>query len=1133
MSDGKSDLPLNPTSKSTPLSVRGDSFPEISLDGKPGYAELVSSPSHFAETALLAGRFKVIRFVARGGMGEVYEAEDLELKERVAIKTIRFELGNRERAIERFIREIQLARKVTDPNVCRTFDVFRHIETTRDGGPKETLFVSMELLSGDTLERRIRRVGRFTPAEAAPIVGQLAAGLHAAHQAGVVHRDFKSANVILVPSENGPGGVRAVITDFGLAHAENLEGNSLTGSNDLVGTPAYMAPEQLEGGEITPATDVYALGVVLFEMLTGVLPFTADTPLATALKRLTERAPSPRAIVPDLDVRWDQTVRRCLERAPLDRFSSTDELLNALHEGYSPRSMRLLGKRRILIVSMIIVLAIGIATSIGIHYHFRKDHAGSSKGADQPNRKLRPSVAVLGFENFSGDEHLDGLGNELTENLGSQLDTDEIERISPARVDEMKESMGLRKLSDALKPETLKRIHDFLGCDYVITGSISAEGEPANQTIQWNIHMESASGAQSFGTIPKTLVKSDRFGVVKDAGRLVREKLGIELAPSDEHGIAAAMPTNAEASKYYTEGLAKMVAFDPLSAAKSLQQAVKSEPGFALAHSALAETWSLLGYDMRAQEEAQKALDLSSGLPNVTKGLIEARYYETSHQWEKAITKYSELWDVFHAPEYALLLAKNQIAGGKARDALTTLDQLRATKPPIGIQAQIDLQEANAQEDLANYQDQLKAAIAAGEKAKNLHAEALLARARTSQCIALVNLGTLDQAKSLCDEVKNLNQDVGDRFGTANAVNAIGNAYERQGDFEQALPLYEQALRISRSLGDKVDEAGALTNLGNLHVAQGDLGAARKAYQESIDVARDHGNPAGLALAETNLAAVLNAQGYQAKAKDLWGRSMKLAKEIGAKDTEARVLNNLCMLFFDAGDLTEALQTCNASLQLRQELGHRPDIARSQVSTGDIFLAQGSLADARQNYEQALSIQKDLQENSEAAYTQVALARLALEDGRVADARSLAESAAAILSTEKDKSDEAEARAVLAEALLDLGNIIDSRAQFDLASKLADEAGDPGLKIKVAIVGAMIDAQSGQIDRSLKTLESARKSAHASGLIGTEFEATLMLGETEIKNGRAATGRPLLQVLAKEAKAKGFNAIATKAARNN
>src|ERR1700678_467689 len=330
MSDGKSDLPLNPTSKSTPPSMRGDSFPDISLDGVSPAADAGTPVSPFAEAALLAGRFKVIRFVARGGMGEVYEAEDLELKERVAIKTIRFELGNRERAIERFIREIQLARKVTDPNVCRTFDVFRHIETSRDGVPKETLFVSMEFLPGETLERRIRRGGRFTPIEASPIVGQLAAGLHAAHQAGVVHRDFKCANVILVPSEHSPGGFRAVITDFGLAQAETFQGNSLTGSNDLVGTPAYMAPEQLEGREITPATDIYALGIVLFEMVTGVLPFSGETPLATALKRLTERAPSPRTIVPELDAKWDLTIRRCLERAPLDRFSSTDELLNAL-----------------------------------------------------------------------------------------------------------------------------------------------------------------------------------------------------------------------------------------------------------------------------------------------------------------------------------------------------------------------------------------------------------------------------------------------------------------------------------------------------------------------------------------------------------------------------------------------------------------------------------------------------------------------------------------------------------------------------------------------------------------------------------------------------------------------------------
>ena len=152
----------------------------------------------------------------------------------------------------------------------------------------------MELLAGETLDKRVRGGGRLGAAEALPIVEQMCAGLGAAHRAGVIHRDFKSSNVMLVSASERIGyrragwELRAVITDFGLAHAEEHEGDTLTPMGDIVGTPAYMAPEQIEGGEITPATDIYALGIVIYEMLTGSLPFSADTPLAMAMKRLNE-----------------------------------------------------------------------------------------------------------------------------------------------------------------------------------------------------------------------------------------------------------------------------------------------------------------------------------------------------------------------------------------------------------------------------------------------------------------------------------------------------------------------------------------------------------------------------------------------------------------------------------------------------------------------------------------------------------------------------------------------------------------------------------------------------------------------------------------------------------------------------
>src|SRR5215210_5707290 len=281
----------------------------------------------FAPGEMIAGRYRIVRFLARGGMGEVYEVEDQELRDRVALKTVRSEVARDHLTVERFRREIQLARKVTHPNVCRIFDVAFH-----DG----TIFLTMELLEGETLAQRLRRSGPMSTEEALPVARQIAEALQAAHQAGIVHRDLKPGNVVLTEHR---GTARAVVTDFGLARLESGEdAMTLTAHAGVVGTPAYLAPEQVEGKEITGAVDIYALGIVLYEMLTGTVPFVGDTALSVAVRRLQERPASPRVHVPGLDARWEAAILRCLERDPAARFQSAPEAVEVLIGPIKPKA---------------------------------------------------------------------------------------------------------------------------------------------------------------------------------------------------------------------------------------------------------------------------------------------------------------------------------------------------------------------------------------------------------------------------------------------------------------------------------------------------------------------------------------------------------------------------------------------------------------------------------------------------------------------------------------------------------------------------------------------------------------------------------------------------------------------------
>jgi serine/threonine protein kinase len=303
---------------------------------------------------LLAGRYRVDRLLGRGGMGSVYRAFDVELREPVALKVLRPELRGDDRYLERFKREARLARKVAHPHVCRVFDLGFH--TSRNG---PLAFLTMELLAGETLAERIARRGPVDEAEACELARQIASALAAAHQCGVVHRDLKSANIILTGDPVRP---RAVVTDFGLARSARGE-VVLTGSLELLGSPAYMAPEQVVGGEITPLTDVYSLGVVLYEMVTGALPYLADTPVATAIARLNQPPVALRTLRPEISETFAALVERCMSRSPADRPPTAETVLDALAGrkiGAAPaRRYRVAAGAALIVLAISGVIAIG------------------------------------------------------------------------------------------------------------------------------------------------------------------------------------------------------------------------------------------------------------------------------------------------------------------------------------------------------------------------------------------------------------------------------------------------------------------------------------------------------------------------------------------------------------------------------------------------------------------------------------------------------------------------------------------------------------------------------------------------------------------------------------------------------
>jgi eukaryotic-like serine/threonine-protein kinase len=287
----------------------------------------------FGPGDVVAGRYKIIDLVGSGGTGEVYRATDQALGGTVALKTLKHAVAKHPVLLERFRREAQNALRVTHPNVCRIRDIGIH-----EKGGQKRFFLTMELLEGESLAVAIaKRAAPYATAEALPILTQIADGLQAAHDSSVVHRDLKPGNVMLLPSARPREAPRAVITDFGLAISEEQISLGLTESSELIGTPEYMAPEQTDPGSTTPALDIYALGIIAYEMLTKRRPFVAGaTPIETMLLRRNERPQPLRAVLPDADPVWDAAILRCLERDPGRRFRRAADFVMAIVERAVP-----------------------------------------------------------------------------------------------------------------------------------------------------------------------------------------------------------------------------------------------------------------------------------------------------------------------------------------------------------------------------------------------------------------------------------------------------------------------------------------------------------------------------------------------------------------------------------------------------------------------------------------------------------------------------------------------------------------------------------------------------------------------------------------------------------------------------
>ena len=359
---------------------------------------------------LFAGRYEVIEVLGVGGMGEVYRVEDKKVGQEVALKRIKPEIATDKKTIERFRHELKTARMISHRNVCRMFDL---------GEEKGTYFITMEYIAGEDLKSFLRRSKQLALRTAISIAQQICEGLTEAHQLGVVHRDLKPGNIMIDKEGN------ARIMDFGIARS--LAAKGMTGEAMIVGTPEYMSPEQVEGQEVDRRSDIYSLGVILYEMVTGTVPFEGNTPLSIAVKHKLEAPRDPKELVSQLPDNLSLLILRCLEKNREKRYQDAEELRRELEkiETRTTVTEPLLSKKKPLIPAGLARITakikwkkVALFGGIGVFLVFL---VFSGLLTFKGKEEALDSIAVLPFENVNADPDTEYLCDGITETLINKL----------------------------------------------------------------------------------------------------------------------------------------------------------------------------------------------------------------------------------------------------------------------------------------------------------------------------------------------------------------------------------------------------------------------------------------------------------------------------------------------------------------------------------------------------------------------------------------------------------------------------------------------------------------------------------------------------------------------------------------
>jgi eukaryotic-like serine/threonine-protein kinase len=871
-------------------------------------------------------------------MGVVYRAHDEELNLDIALKVLRPDLGTDPEWIDRFRRELVLARQVTHRNVVRIHDI---------GESDGLRFLTMRYVEGRSLLNVLDHGGPLPAERALHIVRQIAEALQDAHDARVVHRDLKPANILLEADDT------AYITDFGVARS--LDRDGLTRAGAVVGTPAYLSPEQVCAEPVDGRSDIYALGILFYEMLSRQLPFKGDSQAEILAQRISGRVRDIGETGVQVPPHVWGVIRRCLERSPARRYQTARQLVADLDRKRAPSRLARMPRRWL-------ALVVALVTATAAWSGFRRVSGlpllpRLSRPAPAPAAApavARHAVAVLPLVDETHDPALEwtatGMAEMITANLSESPDLRVLDALRVLRT--------LRDLQLAKGPYdegVLRRLAQLLEVDTLVTGSVRRAGD----TVRVDLRLASVEPGGALSTRHLSAESADKgglFHMVGELGEQVRRALGAERS-----GMQSPPPetTSLAAASAYQEGRERMLLGDYIAAAPALERAVEADRGFAAAFERLSETYESLGYHDKALAAAESAARAVEPGETRLQYRVSARLAMLRGDPAEAAKSYGALAARYPSdPEILLDLAAAQGAQGELAKAVESLEKTTALdrNDPRGwfLLGKNTIQMGDAARAVNDY------LVRALTLQNQLHSEPGQAETLNAMGVAYHELGRYPEALEKYSTAAAIRRRLGDEHGLATSLKNRARVYVAMGRFGEAAPDLQQARQIYEKIGDKNGLAGVLDDFGVLHEGRGDFVRARESYQEALRIRRDLGDERQLAQSYDNVGYALFLAGEYDNALVHWQQALDRRRKIGEKGGIILSMQNMGFLQIAKGRWAEALKSFMEALELSREIDFKNAMAVSFGNLGVLHQYEGRYAAALTSFEEALAVLKQL-----------------------------------------------------------------------------------------------------------------------------------------------------------------------------